>query len=230
MTLIYVKQSRISWVLNTTCTCCNRLRSTSRPRSAGGRTGKAQSRVIRSEQAARGAQGNRWNTGKCEHHSDASENPPLQRSDAGTTLAIFTDAVTCIAAKDYSLEQIRSWARPGERSAEDWHIAMSGRNSFVATIGEEVVGFSDVDEQGCIDMLFVSPGYQGLGVASAMLVEAEKQARKQRSKALSADVSITARSFFEKSGFTVEKRREPVRHGVKLVNHRMRKLLIPKPA
>lgn len=155
---------------------------------------------------------------------------PYEHADAGITLAIFTDAVTRTAAEHYSPEQIREWARSGERDAEDWHVSMSSRNSFVATIRDEVVGFSDVDERGYIDMLFVSPRHQGLGVARAMLVEAERQAREQYARDLSADASITARPFFEKHGFSVESRQEPVRQGVKLVNYRMRKPLIPVSA
>ncbi|MHA3722974.1 GNAT family N-acetyltransferase [Leucobacter sp. HY1910] len=118
-----------------------------------------------------------------------------------------------------------AWAQPGLRDATEWHLAMHNRNSFVATLHDEVVGFSDVDEHGHIDMMFVDPQHQRQGVAHTLLTEAERQARELHAASLTADVSITARPFFEKHGFCVERRQEPVKHGVKLVNYRMRKVL-----
>jgi hypothetical protein len=38
-----------------------------------------------------------------------------------------------------------------------WHLALHKRNSFVATVNGEVAGFSDVDDHGHVDMLFVAP-------------------------------------------------------------------------
>ncbi len=102
---------------------------------------------------------------------------------------------------------------------------MRKRNSFVATANGEVVGFSDVDERGYIDMMFVDPQHQRQGVAHALLMEAEKQSRELHATSLTADVSITARPFFERHRFSIERRQEPVKLGVKLVNYRMRKLL-----
>lgn len=150
---------------------------------------------------------------------------PYQADDATTTLRIFTTAITTTAAADYSQEQVQAWAQPRQRDAAGWHLAMHKRNSFVATVNGEVVGFSDVDEHGYIDMMFVAPEYQRQGVARALLEEAERQARELHATSLTADASLTARPFFERHGFSIERRQEPVKLGVKLVNYRMRKLL-----
>ncbi len=150
---------------------------------------------------------------------------PYQAGDAATTLRIFTTAITTTAAADYSQEQVQAWAQPGQRDAVEWHLAMRKRDSFVATANGEVVGFSDVDEHGYIDMIFVDPQHQKQGVAHALLEEAERRANELHATSLTADVSITARPFFERHGFSIERRQEPVKLGVKLVNYRMRKLL-----
>ncbi|MEV8249914.1 GNAT family N-acetyltransferase [Microbacterium sp. NPDC076768] len=150
---------------------------------------------------------------------------PYQADDAISTLRIFTTAITRTAAADYSPEQVQAWAQPGQRDAAGWHLAMRKRNSFVATANGEVVGFSDVDEHGYIDMMFVDPQHQRQGVARALLEEAERQARELHATSLTANVSITARPFFERHRFFIEHRQEPVKQGVKLVNYRMRKLL-----
>lgn len=150
---------------------------------------------------------------------------PYKTEDASATLAIFTSAITTTAAADYSPEQIQAWARPGQREVGRWDASMQKRNSFVVATSGEVIGFSDVDEHGYIDMMFVAPEHQGRGVARALLGEAERRAREFGATDLAADVSITARPFFESRGFVTEQRQEPIRQGVKLVNFRMRKSL-----
>lgn len=150
---------------------------------------------------------------------------PYMETDAAATLAIFIDAITITAAVDYSPEQVQAWARPEDRDAVSWHLSMSDRSSFVATVDNEVAGFSDVDEHGYIHMLFVAPRHQRTGVARALLTEAERRARAHGGGILTADVSITARPFFERSGFVVEREQYPVRQGVRLVNYRMSRTL-----
>lgn len=50
-------------------------------------------------------------------------------------------------------------------------------------------------------------------------------ARSEGTPALSAEVSITARPFFERHGFTVEAEQHPVKAGVELTHYKMRKEL-----
>ncbi|ROS23368.1 putative acetyltransferase [Rathayibacter sp. PhB127] len=142
---------------------------------------------------------------------------PYAASDAAGTLAVFLAAVTETAAADYSPEQIRAWA--GERDVPTWHAAMLARNAFVAIIDGELAGFSDVSATGYIDMMFVAPRFLRRGVATRLLAEAESQA--PAAPELSADVSITARPFFEHHGFVAVAEQHPVRAGVELVNWRM---------
>lgn len=151
---------------------------------------------------------------------------PYDPADATDTLAIFLAAVTETAAADYSPEQIQAWARPEARALPVWHAAMQKRNSYVATVDGEPAGFSDVDSSGYIDMLFVSPRYLRQGVARQLIAYVESHARKEQLMELTADVSITARPFFERCGFTVEAEQHPVKAGVQLTNYKMRKQLL----
>lgn len=147
--------------------------------------------------------------------------------DASATLAVFVAAVTVTASADYSTEQIAAWARPERRNAADWDRAMSGRNSYVALIDGEIAGFSDVSANGYIDMMFVAPKHARHGVARTLLMTLETNARESGTKCLSADVSITARPFFERQGFTVVAEQHPLIAGVRLTNFRMTKPLEP---
>ncbi|WP_434619873.1 GNAT family N-acetyltransferase [Arthrobacter sp. A5] len=102
---------------------------------------------------------------------------------------------------------------------------MLTRHSIVATIGGELAGFSDVSPDGYVDKMFVSPRHQRRGVAHQLLAHVEAHARREGTSALSANVSITARHFFERHGFTVEAEQHPVKAGVELINFKMRKEL-----
>lgn len=150
---------------------------------------------------------------------------PYRLVDAADTLAIFLAAVTETAAADYSPEQIRAWARPEDRELSTWHAAMCGRNSYVATVDGEPAGFSDVNLQSYIDMMFVSPRFLRLGVARRLLGHVEAHARAASLTELTANVSITARPFFERCGFVVEAGQHPMMVGVQLTNCAMKKYL-----
>jgi putative acetyltransferase len=146
-------------------------------------------------------------------------------SDVADTLAVFTAAITQTAADDYSPEQIRAWAKPGQRDLSAWHAAMNARGSVVAMVDDAVVGFSDVDRHGYIDMMFVSPHHARQGVARELLSCVEHRARAAGLSELTSDVSITARPFFERFGFAVVAEQRPMKDGVELTNYRMRKQL-----
>ncbi|WP_241986752.1 GNAT family N-acetyltransferase [Cryobacterium fucosi] len=151
---------------------------------------------------------------------------PYGHADAAVTLAIFLAAVTETAAADYSPEQIQAWARPEARELSAWHAAMQARNSYVATVDGAPAGFSDVDAEGHIDMMFVAPPYQRHGVARQLIGHVEARARQEQLTELSADVSIPARPFFERYGFNVEAEQHPVKAGVQLTNYKMKKKLL----
>jgi len=151
---------------------------------------------------------------------------PYRHADAAETLAIFLAAVTETAAADYSTEQIQAWARPEARELSTWHASMQERNSYVATVDGAPAGFSDVNPAGYIDMLFVAPRYLRQGVARQLIGHVEAHARNEQLTELTADVSITARPFFERYGFTVEAEQHPVKAGVQLTNYKMKMKLL----
>jgi putative acetyltransferase len=163
-----------------------------------------------------------------------SDVPPIalrayEPADASDTLTVFTEAIIQTAAAHYTAEQIEAWAKPGRRDLAVWDNAMSERRSVVAVQGGEVVGFSDVDQHGYIDMLFVSPRHLRRGVARTLLGFVEEQARSAGTLELTSDVSVAARPFFERFGFDVLKEQRPVKDGVAMTNYRMRKSISPLP-
>lgn len=159
--------------------------------------------------------------------SDASsvEVRSYRSEDANATLTVFLEAITETAEADYSPGQIAAWARPEKRTVPEWDRAMQGRNSYVALLDKQIVGFSDVNREGYIDMMFVSPRHSRRGVASALLTHLHVDAQAHGIRGLSVDASITARPFFEKHGFTTVTQQNPMTAGVQMTNFRMTKVL-----
>ncbi len=74
-----------------------------------------------------------------------------------------------------------------------------------------------------LDMMFVHPAHQRLGVATALLATVESVAREQGLSRLFTEASITARPFFERHGFRVIRQRTVHRRGQDLTNFAMEK-------
>ena len=131
-----------------------------------------------------------------------------------------------IATRDYTASQIRAWAsciidegQFGQRceSKLTWVAEMEGR----------IAGFSDLESDGHIDMLYVHPDFKRRGVARALLQHIEEAARTNGLRRLYTEASVTAHPVFEAMGFrTIVPQTVTVR-GESMINYRMEKRLEP---
>ncbi|MCB7137304.1 GNAT family N-acetyltransferase [Cellulosimicrobium marinum] len=149
-----------------------------------------------------------------------------ESADAAATLDVFRRAVRGTASRDYSPEQVRAWA-PDDVDVARWAARRAAARTQVAEHEGRVVGFTDVDAEGYVDMLFVDPGVVRQGVASALLGWVAATARSDGATELTTHASVTARPFFEARGFVVVAERRPVLRGVEMVNYAMRRPLDP---
>ncbi|GIG35629.1 GNAT family N-acetyltransferase [Cellulomonas pakistanensis] len=149
---------------------------------------------------------------------------PYRPDDAGPTLDVFRRAVRVTAARDYTPEQVEAWA-PDDLDAAAWAARRAAARTRVAERDGAVVGFTDVDPAGYVDMLFVDPDAARQGVARALLAWAVETAVADGAAELTTHASVTARPFFEAHGFEVVAEQHPVRRGVELTNYRMRRPL-----
>jgi putative acetyltransferase len=144
--------------------------------------------------------------------------------DLDGLIAIFTRAVRETASRDYTLEQVRAWALDApDRDA--WAARRASRPTFIAEIDGAMAGFSDLEPDGHIDMMFVSPDHGGRGVATILLAHIEAQARAAGLTRLFTEASLTARPFFARRGFAVIAEQQVVLRGEVLPNFRMEKHL-----
>lgn len=149
---------------------------------------------------------------------------PFQPADAAALSALYAMSVRGLGSRDYAPAQIEAWASLAP-SAEDLADRMlDGRMRLVAVM-DELVGFIDVQADGHIDLLYVTPAVAGMGVARTLLETAEAMARTAGADRLYAEASETARPVFERLGFSVIARRDFEVAGVPIHNWAVEKPL-----
>jgi putative acetyltransferase len=127
---------------------------------------------------------------------------PYAAGDAEATLAIFLRAVRETARAHYSPEQIAEWtADSGD--LDSWAAARAAAHTQLAIIEGQVAGFTDLDDRGYIDMLFVDPDFGRQGIASALIASMVALARQRGLPAVTTFASLTSRPVFERHGFVI---------------------------
>lgn len=102
----------------------------------------------------------------------------------------------------YSPEQFHAWAP--EIYADSFRPARFARYSvFVAEMSGTIAGFAEFENTGHIDCFYVHCEMQGQGVGTRLQRLIEQDATNNQLTKLFADVSITAKPFFESRGFNV---------------------------
>ena len=151
----------------------------------------------------------------------------IRKYQAGDELAIgriYYDAVHQLTCDDYSEEQRNAWATPIESDpdwAEKWRKRCELKQPWVAVVDDTVAGFIEFEADGHIDCTYVSPDHAGKGHMSAFMKRIFEEARQANLIRLYAEVSITARPFFERHGFRVVRENPHQVRGVPSLNYIM---------
>ncbi len=160
--------------------------------------------------------------------SCAGEGMPTIRlataDDAHRLATIFYDSIHNVACRDYSRDQLNAWA-PQVPETEWWTARLGSRTTFVAELNGRIVGFGELEADGHIDGFYCASEHQRQGVGSAILRAIEQEAISRGLPRLFAEVSITARPFFEAKGFRLVREQTVERRGIALVNFIMDKRL-----
>jgi putative acetyltransferase len=130
--------------------------------------------------------------------------------DLDGAMDVFIRAIRHTGSRDYSPAQIDAWAQADRQL---WSQRRMSRPTWVADVDGKPIGFIDLEPDGHIDMMYVDPQYLGQGVAKELLQTVEAQARANSLKRLYSEVSLTARSFFERNGFQVVEPETVFRNG-----------------
>lgn len=145
---------------------------------------------------------------------------PYQPGEEPQLRELFYNTVHHVNQRDYTQEQREAWA-PARYDANVWAARIMQSEPFVALYNDSIVGFADVQTDGYIDFFFCHHAYQGKGVGKALMKHLLKTGRRFGIKRFYADVSITAKPFFQHYGFEVVRQQQKEVRGVVLTNFLM---------
>lgn len=129
---------------------------------------------------------------------------PYTLQDSASTRALFQKTIRTINANDYTAFEIAAWLKEEDTTLAQWHAHLASSLAFVAVNEHnELLGFGNcLPEIGLIDCLYVHVEHQSEGIGS-LLLQTLENAIDSTISTLSVDASITARTFFERHGYTV---------------------------
>ncbi|MDK1724848.1 GNAT family N-acetyltransferase [Dellaglioa algida] len=143
-------------------------------------------------------------------------------------IALFNRTVQVVNRQDYSQLEINEWVQV-HPDLDEWHQRLTQTYSLVAISDGKVVGFSKIDEDGQIDLLYVSSLMIRQQIGTRLLAGLTNyQRRYLQTKIQSVDASITAVPFFEQQGFKVVRQQNNYRRQQNLINYCMVRTIGPE--
>lgn len=140
--------------------------------------------------------------------------------------SLYRNTVLVINRRNYSQEEVEDWASCGDDLSK--LESMIKTHYFIVAVNQQlqIVGFSSITPQGYLHSMFVHKDFQGEGVATLLLKEIERYAVTAGITRITSEVSITARPFFEKRGYTVEVEQKRRANQLSLTNYWMARSLV----
>jgi len=135
---------------------------------------------------------------------------------------LYIETIKEVNRHDYTLKQIEDWASCGI-DKKRWLFLFDEFNFFVCIIKSEVTGFTSINSEGFIHTMFVSKDFQRQGVGQYLLNYLFSIGDQKDIKTYTAEVSITAKLFFERNGFKVIKEQMAQANKLRLKNFVMEK-------
>ncbi|KST68066.1 GNAT family N-acetyltransferase [Mastigocoleus testarum] len=148
----------------------------------------------------------------------------FEKQDAEKIAQLFHETVREINIHDYSKAQVQAWA-PDNIHFRDWENRCSNRFTYVADDKGAIAGFGELEPNGHIDCFYCHKNYQRCGVGSQIYQAVETKALELGLKHLTTEASITAKTFFQRMGFSVIKEQEVSCRGEVFINYLMQKNL-----
>ncbi|MCV9929880.1 GNAT family N-acetyltransferase [Flavobacterium sp. LS1R49] len=145
-------------------------------------------------------------------------------SDLKEMQKLYIETIKHVCKNDYNSAQIEVWIS-GVKNTERWIDVINTQFVLLATIQDKIAGFGTLKNHNYIDFFYIHKDFQRQGIADKLLTELELEAKKQHTKTITSDISITAKPFFEKKGFIVKAEQKNIRLGVEIINYKMEKQL-----
>lgn len=135
---------------------------------------------------------------------------------------LFQNTVLSVNRTHYTQEEVEDWASCGN-NMDKWTNLISSYY-FIVVLNQEsgITGFACINPDGYLYSMFVDKDFQRQGIASMLLDDIECYARCHRITEIRAEVSLTARPFFEKRGYQVVEEQFRRANQLDLINFKMR--------
>ncbi len=149
---------------------------------------------------------------------------PFAIADEQALWALFRQSVHQVNKADYTPAQLLAWA-PDDDNPQWFYQRIRDIKPYVLEMIGEIVAYADLQPDGVIDQFFCHPDWVGQGLGQRLFAYLQERASERGLTRLSADVSITARPFFERLGFVVLEEQEVELRGQRLINFKMQRVL-----
>lgn len=145
--------------------------------------------------------------------------------DTQALAEIYFNTIHKINSQHYTKEQLDVWAPKKSLEGDGWAKKFARTQPIVAVADNKIVGFAEFEPNGHIDCFYCHHEWIGKGVGSTLMHHIHKEAREKKIASIFAEVSMTAKPFFESQGFHTICEQTIVRNGVELINYKMEKVL-----
>lgn len=119
---------------------------------------------------------------------------PATTHDAKWLMNLYQQTIRTVNCKDYNKMQLECWA-PLDMETEVFERYIDLKKPFVATDGERILGYSDLQPDGLIDHFYCHHQFQGQGVGRALMNVIHEKAIEMSLPKLYSYVSITPSRF-----------------------------------
>ena len=123
--------------------------------------------------------------------------------DAEIAIALVRDSITrlCVADHENDPVTLELWLR--NKTADNFArwLAGSDNHVVVAELDSEIGGVASLRASGEIQLFYVAPSRQRVGIGTALLVALESQARAWGLDKLALTSTVGARAFYERNGY-----------------------------
>lgn len=133
---------------------------------------------------------------------------------------LYADTILAVCRKDYTEAQAIVWAS-SVHNEERWLDMVVNQYVLIAESKNVLLGFGTLRDHNYIDFFYVHKDYQKRGIAGILLEQLLQKAIAEGELLVTSDVSMTARSFFEKNAFKVVAEQNNVRGDEVLINYKM---------
>lgn len=133
---------------------------------------------------------------------------------------VFSETIMETCKNEYSLNERKVWIK-AMSEVEKWKKILKEEFFIVAELNGKIIGFSTLKNHNYLNFMYVHKDFHRKGIAKQLYKSIKAKSIEYGTEKLNADVSKTAKPFFEKLGFRVLKENRNIIGNEVLINYSM---------